>query len=151
MQSQQFHMAIVIDEYGGTAGLVTMEDLLEEIVGEIADEYDVEMPALEHLPDGSLRVPGRTPIDEVSEALGMELPDTEWDTVGGLVFNLLGHVPEEGETVRFQGLELRTEQVDGRRIASVLIRRLPEPESGDDADTNEDRERDAPVSDAPAS
>ena len=98
MQSQQFHMAVVIDE------------------------YDVEMPALEHLPDGSLRVPGRTPIDEVSEALGVELPDTEWDTVAGLVFNLLGHVPEEGESVVFQGLDLRTEQVDGRRIASVLIR-----------------------------
>ena len=71
---QQFHMAIVIDEHGGTAGLVTLEDLLEEIVGEIADEYDVEKPAVERLPDGSLRVPGRTPIDEVSEALGMELP-----------------------------------------------------------------------------
>jgi CBS domain containing-hemolysin-like protein len=151
MQSQQFHMAIVVDEYGDTAGLVTMEDLLEEIVGEIADEYDVEMPALVRLPDGSLRVPGRTPIDEVSDALGMDLPDTEWDTVAGLVFNLLGHVPEEGETVRFQSLELRTEQVDGRRIASVLIRRLPETEPGDGADTNEDRERDAPVSDASAS
>ena len=141
MQSQQFHMAIVIDEYGDTAGLVTMEDLLEEIVGEIADEYDVEMPALERLPDGSLRVPGRTPIDEVSEELGTELPDTEWDTVAGLVFNLLGHVPEEGESVEFQGLELRTEQVDGRRIASVLIRVLD----------HADPEHDAPVSDASTS
>ncbi len=118
-------MAIVIDEYGGTSGLVTLEDLLEEIVGEIADEYDVEMPVVEQLPDGSLRVPGRTPIDEVSEALGTELPDTEWDTVGGLVFNLLGHVPEEGETVEFQGLQLRTERVQGRRIGSVRISRLP--------------------------
>src|SRR5207244_3319231 len=127
MQSRQFHMAIVIDEHGATAGLVTMEDLLEEIVGEIADEYDVEMPAVEHLPDGSLRVPGRTSIDEVSEELGMDLPDTEWDTVGGLVFNLLGHVPEEGETVRFQELELRTEQVNGRRIASVVISRVAHP------------------------
>ena len=96
-------MAIVIDEHGGTAGLVTLEDLLEEIVGEIADEYDVEAPSLEHLADGSLRVPGRTPIDEVSEELGVELPDTEWDTVGGLVFNLLGHVPDEGESVRVPG------------------------------------------------
>ena len=95
MQKQQFHMAIVIDEYGDTAGLVTLEDLLEEIVGEITDEYDVEEPTVEHLPDGSLRVAGRTPIDEVSEELGTELPDTEWDTVGGLVLNLLGHVPDE--------------------------------------------------------
>ena len=103
-------------------GLVTLEDLLEEIVGEITDEYDVEEPGVEHLPDGALRVPGSTPIDDVSEELGVELPDTEWDTVGGLVFNLLGHVPEEGETVRFQGLEFRTERVQGRRIVEVQIR-----------------------------
>jgi CBS domain containing-hemolysin-like protein len=125
MQTEKFHMAVVVDEHGGVAGLVTLEDLLEEIVGEIVDEYDPDEPAVEHLADGSLRVPGRTPIDDVSDELGMELPDTEWDTVGGLVFNLLGHVPEEGEAVRFQDLELRTERVQGRRIASVLIRRLP--------------------------
>ena len=122
MQSKQFHMAIVIDEYGATAGLVTLEDLLEEIVGEITDEYDVEVPGVERLADGGLRVPGRTPIDEVSDELGVELPDTEWDTVGGLVFNLLGHVPDEGETVCFQQLEFRTERVQGRRIVSVVIR-----------------------------
>ena len=75
MQTEKFHMAIVVDEYGGTAGLVTMEDLLEEIVGEITDEYDVDEPAVERLPDGALRVPGRTPIDEVNEVLGVELPD----------------------------------------------------------------------------
>jgi putative hemolysin len=129
MRTKQFHMAIVVDEHGGTSGLVTLEDLLEEIVGEIADEYDVEMPSVERLADGSLRVPGRTPVDEVSEALGTELPDEEWDTVGGLILNLLGHVPEEGETVRFQGLELRTERVQGRRIASVRISRLAHDES----------------------
>jgi CBS domain containing-hemolysin-like protein len=127
MQTKQFHMAIVIDEYGGTSGLVTLEDLLEEIVGDITDEYDIEEPTVEHLPDGTLRVPGRTSIDDVSDELGVELPDTEWDTVGGLVFNLLGHVPEEGECVRFQGLEFRTERVKGRRIVSVQIR--PKPDS----------------------
>ena len=125
MQTKQFHMAIVIDEYGGTSGLVTLEDLLEEIVGDIADEYDVEEPSVERLPDGALRVPGGTSIDDVSDELGIELPDTEWDTVGGLVFNLLGHVPEEGECVRFQGLEFRTERVQGRRIVSVQIRPAP--------------------------
>ncbi len=129
MRTKQFHMAVVVDEHGGTSGLVTLEDLLEEIVGEIADEYDVEMPAVERLADGSLRVPGRTPVDEVSEALGTELPDEEWDTVGGLILNLLGHVPDEGETVRFQGLEFRTERVQGRRIASVRITRFADAES----------------------
>jgi CBS domain containing-hemolysin-like protein len=137
MQEQKFHMAMVVDEHGGIAGLVTLEDLLEEIVGEIRDEYDPDIPAVEHLPDGSLRVPGRTPIDEVSEELGMELPDTEWDTVGGLVFNLLGHVPDEGEAVGFQDLELRTERVQGRRIVSVLIRRQPADDGAADAEASD--------------
>ncbi len=142
MRTKQFHMAVVVDEHGGTSGLVTLEDLLEEIVGEIADEYDVEMPAVERLADGSLRVPGRTPVDEVSEALGTELPDEEWDTVGGLILNLLGHVPDEGETVRFQGLEFRTERVQGRRIASVRITRLADAESNEpDVVVDEDSKR----------
>ena len=126
MQTKQFHMAIVIDEYGGTSGLVTLEDLLEEIVGDITDEYDLAEPSVEHLPGGALRVPGGTSIDDVSDELGIDLPDTEWDTVGGLVFNLLGHVPDEGECVRFQGLEFRTERVKGRRIVSVHIKPIPD-------------------------
>lgn len=125
MQQEQIHMAIVVDEHGDVAGLVTLEDLLEQIVGEIADEYDVEEPRVERLPGGALRVPGRTAIDEVNEELGIELPADEWDTVGGLVFNLLGKVPDEGETVRFQDLEFRTERVQGQRIVRVLIRPAP--------------------------
>jgi len=124
MQTDKFHMAIVLDEYGGTAGLVTMEDLLEEIVGEITDEYDVEEPQIERLADGRLRVPGRTPIDKVNELLDIDLPAEEWDTVGGLVFNALGHVPIEGECVRSTGAEFCAERVQGRRIVSVLIRLL---------------------------
>ena len=126
MQTEKFHMAIVVDEYGGTAGLVTMEDLLEEIVGEITDEYDLPEPAVELLASGALRVPGRTPIDEVNELLEVDLPREEWDTVGGLVFNLLGHVPVEGESVQFQGLEFRAERIAGRRIVSVQITQLAE-------------------------
>jgi magnesium and cobalt exporter, CNNM family len=124
MQTEKFHMAIVVDEYGGTAGLVTMEDLLEEIVGEITDEYDVEEPQVERFPDGTLRVPGRTPIDEVNELLAVALPQDEWDTVGGLVFSALGHVPVEGECCQTMGLEFCAERVQGRRIVSVLIRPL---------------------------
>jgi CBS domain containing-hemolysin-like protein len=140
MQSEQFHMAIVVDEHGGTAGLVTLEDLLEEIVGEITDEYDVAEPGVEHIAGGGLRVPGKLPIDDLSEELDMELPDTEWDTVGGLVFNLLGHVPEPGETVAFEGLELKTERVQGRRIVSVLIHRLrQQPTAPDDATVASDK------------
>ena len=106
MQTEKFHMAIVIDEHGGTAGLVTMEDLLEEIVGEITDEYDTDEPGVERLPGGALRVPGRTPIDEINELLGEELPSGEWDTVGGLVFDALGHVPTEGECARVERLRV---------------------------------------------
>jgi CBS domain containing-hemolysin-like protein len=128
MQTEHFHMAVVIDEYGATSGIVTMEDLLEEIVGEIADEYDVERPGVERLDDGSLRVPGRMSIDDVSDELGIELPDAEWDTIGGLILNLLGHVPEDGEAVRFKELELTAEDVQERRIGTVHIRVVPEEE-----------------------
>ncbi len=132
MQTEHFHMAVVIDEYGATSGIVTMEDLLEEIVGEIADEYDVERPGVEHLDDGSLRVPGRMPIDDVSDELGTELPDAEWDTVGGLILNLLGHVPDNGESVRFKNLELTAEDVQERRIGTVHISVVPEEADADD-------------------
>ena len=131
MQTEKYHMAVVVDEYGGTAGLVTMEDLLEEIVGEITDEYDVEEPTVERLPNGSLRAPGRTPIDEVNELLDVELPEDEWDTVGGLVFNTLGHVPVEGECVTVEELEFCAERIQGPRIVSVIITRLTAREERD--------------------
>jgi putative hemolysin len=126
MQSKKFHQAIVVDEYGGTSGLVTLEDLLEELVGEIEDEYDVAETAVEKLADGDLRVTARMPIDKVNELLGAELPEGDWDTVGGLVYNLLGHVPSEGEEVEADGYQLKAERVTGRRIGRVRISRLPE-------------------------
>ena len=125
MQTQRVHMAIVVDEYGGTAGLVTIEDLLEEIVGEIVDEYDKEEPLVEPIDDETIRVDAKMPIDEVNELLGVDLPHEEWDTVGGLVFGLVGRVPSVGEIVKFDSLEFRTERVTGRRIQKVVIRKLP--------------------------
>ncbi|MDP9071679.1 MAG: hemolysin family protein [Actinomycetota bacterium] len=121
MQADKFHMAIVLDEYGGTAGLVTLEDLIEELVGEIVDEFDVEEPLIEKLGDGGFRVNARMPIDEVNELLHAELPTGDWDTIGGLVFNLLGHVPTEGEIVEADGHRLTAEKVQGRRIGRVRI------------------------------
>jgi CBS domain containing-hemolysin-like protein len=133
MRRRKSHMVIVIDEYGGTAGLVTIEDLLEEIVGEIADEYDLEEPNIEPLPDGDYRVNARLGIDEVNELLDVELPATEWDSIGGLLFNVVGGVPREGQEVEFQGLRLRAERVQGRRIGRVRIHRLAPPEGVEDA------------------
>jgi CBS domain containing-hemolysin-like protein len=131
MRRRKSHMVIVIDEYGGTSGLVTIEDLLEEIVGEITDEYDREEPNVEPLPDGGWRVNARMSIDEVNELLDMELPATEWDSIGGLLLNLVGDVPKEGQEVEFQGLSLRAERVQGRRIGRVRIHRLSRPSSKD--------------------
>ena len=100
MQSEKFHMAIVVDEYGGTAGLVTLEDLIEELVGEIVDEYDVEEPLIEWLPNGDSRVNARMPVDELNDLLHARLPEgDDWDSIGGLVLNVLGHVPANGESV----------------------------------------------------
>jgi CBS domain containing-hemolysin-like protein len=128
MQEQRVHMAIVIDEYGGTAGLVTIEDLIEEIVGEIVDEYDQEEPLVEPVDEDSIRVDAKMSIDEVNEMLKVELPHEEWDTVGGLVFGLTGRVPFPGERVRFDSLEFLTERVTGRRIQKVVITKLPQAE-----------------------
>jgi CBS domain containing-hemolysin-like protein len=124
MQQGKNHMAVVVDEYGGVAGIVTLEDLLEELVGDIVDEYDVEEPPVERLSDSELVVSASLPIDEVNEALGSELPEGDWDTVGGFLYHLLGHVPTEGETAEYDGHVLTAERVVGRRIGRVRICKL---------------------------
>jgi putative hemolysin len=121
MQSDKFHMAVVVNEYGGTAGLVTLEDLIEELVGEIVDEFDVEETPIEELANGGVRVSARLAVDEVNDLLHADLPTGAWDTVGGLVFDLLGHVPETGESVTSGGLRLVVDRVNGRRIERVSI------------------------------
>jgi CBS domain containing-hemolysin-like protein len=121
MQDAKFHLAIVVDEYGGTAGLVTLEDLIEELVGEIVDEFDVEEPGIERLDGGGIVVTGRMPIDDASELLGSELPEGGWDTVGGLLLDMAGRVPAQGESVMVDGFRLTADRVQGRRIARVRI------------------------------
>ncbi|HCO04068.1 MAG TPA: hypothetical protein DIT48_12045 [Actinobacteria bacterium] len=129
MQVRRVHIAMVVDEHGSIAGLVTIEDLLEEIVGEIADEYDREEAQLEPVDEHTFRVNGRLPIDDVNELLDVELPHDEWDTVAGLMYGLLGAVPTQGETVTYEDLTFTAEKVQGRRIAKVLIhRKVPDAE-----------------------
>jgi CBS domain containing-hemolysin-like protein len=137
MQAHHSHMAIVIDEYGGTAGLVTIEDILEEIVGEIRDEYDVEQPRVEWLEDGSARLTARLSVEDLGEMFDVELPrGDDVETVGGLMAQLLGRVPIAGSSVTAYGLQLTAESVGGRRnrIDTVLARKLPEPEDDEDSD-----------------
>lgn len=124
MQGGRSHLVIVIDEFGGTAGLVTLEDLLEEMVGEITDEFDVEHALVEKLEEGRFRVSGRVPLSELSETLEAELPSGRWSTVGGLIFTMLGRVPEEGESLEVNGHRFLVERVQRRRIARVLVTEL---------------------------
>ena len=128
MQREKFHLALVTDEYGSVSGLVSLEDLLEELVGEITDEYDQEELEMEPVGDGVYRVSGKASVDDVNELLDAELPDEEWDTVAGLVLDLFGKIPRQGEEVTFQGLRFRAEEVQGRRISKVLITPEPEPD-----------------------
>ena len=130
MQSKKQHLAIVVDEYGGTAGVVTMEDLLEEIVGNIYDEFDPAEPQeLEQLGENLWRVSGSLSVEDLAEELDMELPeDEDYDTVGGMLLSCLRTIPEDGSRplVQVHGLELQAEKVEDHRIRSVLVRKLPD-------------------------
>ena len=131
MQAARTHIAIVVDEYGGTAGLVTIEDILEEIVGEITDEYDNEQPPVEWLSDGSARVMARLSATELGELFGVNLEDEDVETVAGLLAHALGRVPIAGSTATVRGLRLTAENLAGRRnkIGTVLVERENEDAS----------------------
>jgi putative hemolysin len=121
MQADKFHLAIVADEYGAIAGLITLEDCLEELVGEIVDEYDNEETEIRKLDNGDYLVEGSTSISDLNGRLAMNLPDENWDTVGGFVFSTLGHVPVPGEEVDFDGWTFTVEEIDGRRIRMLRV------------------------------
>ncbi len=127
IQREKIHMAIVIDEYGSTAGLVTIEDLLEEIVGEIYDEYDLEEKQLEPLGENAVKVDARVPIDDVNDYFSVKLDYPEVDSVGGLMLELFGRVPKRGETVQAADLTFIVDKVVGNRVGMVTIKRLPNP------------------------
>ena len=136
LQRRKVHLAIVLDEYGGTAGLVTIEDLLEEIVGEIQDEYDEEEPLIVKLSDDEARIDGRAAIDDLEElfhtSLGLDDED-QYDTVGGLIYHRIGGVPKPGDRVVVDGVTLTVETTDGRRVGKVLaVRERPDPEDDED-------------------
>jgi putative hemolysin len=137
-QRKKVHIAIVLDEYGGTAGMVSIEDLLEEIVGEIQDEYDVEEEMVVRLSDDEIRIDGRVAVDELAELFDttFELADeAEYDTIGGLVFHRVGRVPVPGDQVEIDGLRLTVESTDGRRVGKVLA--IRERRTDEDLDDNE--------------
>ncbi len=138
-QRRKVHLAIVLDEYGGTAGVVTIEDLLEEIVGEIQDEYDEEEPLIVRISDDEARIDGRADVDDLGDLfdtnLGLEDAD-EYDTVGGLIYHRIGGVPKPGDQVVVDGLTLTVETTDGRRVGKVLVvrdrdARQPEDDEAD--------------------
>ncbi len=133
-QRRKVHIAIVLDEYGGTAGLVTIEDLLEEIVGEIQDEYDEEEPLVERIGDDRARVDGRASVEDLLELWDIKTQledDSEYDTVGGLVYHRIGGVPTPGDEIQVDGLRLTVESTDGRRVGKVLVvHEVPASEPG---------------------
>jgi len=132
MQAGKFHMALLVDEHGGIAGIATLEDLLEQLVGDIVDEYDTEDAEFERLDDGTYRVQGSLPIDDLNDLLEADLPHDDWDTVGGFVLGELGRVPVEGESMPYRRWTFTVEEIDGRRIGAVHVATNPEWEPTDD-------------------
>jgi len=123
LKQNKQHMAIVIDEYGGTSGLVTLEDLIEEIVGEISDEYDVEEQVMLDLPDGSVMADGRVEIEQLEDHLKIDIPDGKYETLAGFILHLIKKIPSPGEVIQYNLLEMTVDEADDRTIKKVRIRK----------------------------
>ncbi|MFI6988359.1 hemolysin family protein [Nonomuraea wenchangensis] len=134
MRDEGQHLAIVVDEYGGTAGIITLEDLVEELIGDIRDEYDIEEDVVV-LPAGEIEIDGLTNLNDFATETGIRLPDGPYETLGGFVMAVLGHVAALGERVEVDGFDLEVIELDGRRIARVRVKRRPAVESPPDQDS----------------
>ncbi len=126
-QRARTQIAIVIDEYGGVSGLVTVQDLIEEIVGELVDEFDTDEPEMQRISDVEIRMDARMPLDTIRHELGVEIESDGFDTIGGLVYRELGKMPSPGDQVAIKGIRLTVESTMGRRIRNVRVRRVPTP------------------------
>jgi putative hemolysin len=130
MRKERAHLAIVMDEYGGTAGIVTLEDLVEELIGDIQDEYDRDEGRARHLHGGELEVDGLLNLDEFAEQTGLELPEGPYETVAGYLLSALGHLPSDGESAQVAGRKLTVTELDGRRISRVRVGPAGPPPAG---------------------
>lgn len=138
LKDKKTHLAIVTDEYGGTAGIITIEDILEEIVGEIMDEHDDDQPLLKTLEDGSLLVDARLEVEKLEEHLNTQLPRGDFESVGGFIIHLTGRIPQVDEKVLFEDMEITIQKADQRKIDNVLITRKPAPSSPEEIEDAQD-------------
>lgn len=130
LKQRKYHLAVVIDEYGGTSGLVTLEDLIEEIVGEIHDEHDTQDGDIAELPDGYILVDGRTDIEKIEDHFGVTFPEGKYETLGGMILHAIGKIPVTGETIKIEQFEMIIESADERSIKKVKMKRLAGDQNG---------------------
>jgi putative hemolysin len=148
MQQEGEHMAVVVDEFGGTAGMVTIEDVLEEIVGEIEDETDVESSGIVVMPDGRIHLHGSVAISDVNERFGLSLPEDDYTTIAGFVLGRLGRVPRVGDEIKARGGSLKVTAMHRRRIEKLIMKLPTEDPRDENGDRADDASSAAPTNEA---